>query len=74
MVGRSEIGVEVAVRLAPGASIVLAARNADRLDEQIAAIEVYVRQEFAPGQYISLQNNCGVVLVWTKLEFDKHKP
>ncbi len=42
--------------------------------QQIAAIEVYVRQEFAPGQYISLQNNCGVVLVWTKLEFDKHKP
>jgi short-subunit dehydrogenase len=36
--GRSEIGVELAVRLAPGASIVLAARNADRLDEQIAAI------------------------------------
>jgi hypothetical protein len=41
---------------------------------QIAAIEVYVRQEFAPGQYISLQNNCGVVLVWTKLEFAKHHP
>jgi short-subunit dehydrogenase len=36
--GRSEIGVELAVRLAPGASIVLAARNADRLGEQIAAI------------------------------------
>jgi short-subunit dehydrogenase len=36
--GRSEIGTELAVRLAPGASIVLAARNADRLDEQIAAI------------------------------------
>ena len=36
--GRSEIGSELAVRLAPGASIVLAARNADRLDEQIAAI------------------------------------
>ncbi len=36
--GRSEIGIELAVRLAPGASIVLAARNADRLDEQIAAV------------------------------------
>jgi short-subunit dehydrogenase len=36
--GRSEIGIELAVRLAPGASIVLAARRADRLDEQIAAI------------------------------------
>ena len=36
--GRSEIGTELAVRLAPGASVVLAARNADRLDEQIAAV------------------------------------
>ena len=36
--GRSEIGVELAVRLAPRASVVLAARNADRLGEQIAAV------------------------------------
>jgi short-subunit dehydrogenase len=36
--GRSEIGIELAVRLAPGASVVLAARNADRLGEQTAAI------------------------------------
>ena len=36
--GRSEIGAELAVRLAPGASVVLAARNADRLGEQTAAI------------------------------------
>jgi short-subunit dehydrogenase len=36
--GRSEIGIELAARLAAGASIVLAARNADRLDEQVAAI------------------------------------
>ncbi len=36
--GRSEIGVELAVRLAPGASIVLAARRADRLDDQIGAV------------------------------------
>jgi carboxypeptidase family protein len=41
---------------------------------QIAAIEVYVRQEMAPGQYMNTMNNCGVVLVWTKLEFNKHKP
>jgi short-subunit dehydrogenase len=36
--GRSEIGSELAVRLASGASVVLAARNADRLSEQAAAI------------------------------------
>jgi hypothetical protein len=41
--------------------------------DQIAAIEVYIRQEFAPAQYLLLSNNCGVVLVWTKLQFDKHK-
>jgi hypothetical protein len=39
--------------------------------EQIAAIEVYIRQEFAPARYLLLSNNCGVVLVWTKLEFMK---
>ena len=36
--GRSEIGTELALRLAPGASVVLAARAADRLGEQTAAI------------------------------------
>lgn len=36
--GRSEIGAELAARLAPGATVVLAARNADRLAEQTAAI------------------------------------
>jgi short-subunit dehydrogenase len=36
--GRSEIGTELAVRLAPGASVVLAARNPDRLGEQTEAI------------------------------------
>jgi short-subunit dehydrogenase len=36
--GRSEIGVELAARLAPGAAVVLAARNADRLGEQVAAV------------------------------------
>jgi short-subunit dehydrogenase len=32
--GRSEIGTELALRLAPGATVVLAARGADRLGEQ----------------------------------------
>jgi len=36
--GRSEIGVELATRLAPGATVVLAARGSDRLDEQVAAV------------------------------------
>jgi short-subunit dehydrogenase len=36
--GRSEIGVEVAARLAPGATVVLAARRADQLDEQVSAV------------------------------------
>jgi short-subunit dehydrogenase len=37
--GRSEIGTELAYRLAPGATVVLAARGADRLDEQVAALQ-----------------------------------
>lgn len=36
--GRSEIGIELAVRLAPTNTVVLAARGADRLDEQVAAV------------------------------------
>lgn len=36
--GRSEIGVEVARRLAPGATVVLAARRADDLDGQEEAV------------------------------------
>lgn len=36
--GRSEIGVELACRLAPGSTVVLAARGADRLDAQVAAV------------------------------------
>lgn len=36
--GRSEIGVELATRLARGATVVLAARHADRLGEQVAAV------------------------------------
>lgn len=37
--GRSEIGVEVACRLAAGAAVVLAARRPDALHEQIAVLE-----------------------------------
>ena len=36
--GRSEIGLEVATRLAPGTTVVLAARGADRLANQVAAV------------------------------------
>ena len=36
--GRSEIGTELAVRLAPGATVVLAARAPERLGEQVAAV------------------------------------
>jgi short-subunit dehydrogenase len=36
--GRSEIGTELARRLAPGATVVLAARRADRLEAQVSAI------------------------------------
>ena len=36
--GRSEIGLQLAVRLAPGATVVLAARGADRLEEQVALV------------------------------------
>ncbi|MFY2861123.1 SDR family NAD(P)-dependent oxidoreductase [Mycobacterium sp. THU-M104] len=37
--GRSEIGVELARRLAPQSTVVLAARGADRLDEQVAMLK-----------------------------------
>ncbi|GAY15188.1 SDR family NAD(P)-dependent oxidoreductase [Mycobacterium sp. shizuoka-1] len=36
--GRSEIGVELAERLASGATVVLAARRADQLDDQVRAL------------------------------------
>jgi len=48
--GRSEIGIELARRLAPGATVILAARKADRLDEQVATLKeagaaaVYTRE------------------------------
>ncbi|MCX2714698.1 SDR family NAD(P)-dependent oxidoreductase [Mycolicibacterium sp. J2] len=37
--GRSEIGLELAKRLASGNTVVLAARRADELDEQVAAVQ-----------------------------------
>ncbi|MCV7092666.1 SDR family NAD(P)-dependent oxidoreductase [Mycobacterium interjectum] len=37
--GRSEIGVELARRLAPGATVVLAARRADQLDNEVATVK-----------------------------------
>lgn len=36
--GRSEIGLELAIRLAPGNTVVLAARRADQLADQTAAV------------------------------------
>jgi short-subunit dehydrogenase len=48
--GRSEIGLELATRLAPGATVLLAARRADKLDDEAAAVraagavEVHVRE------------------------------
>ena len=36
--GRSEIGLELAMRLAPGATVVLAARRADKLDDEVGAV------------------------------------
>jgi short-subunit dehydrogenase len=36
--GRSEIGIELAARLAGGATVVLAARNVDRLTDEVAAV------------------------------------
>jgi short-subunit dehydrogenase len=36
--GRSEIGLELATRLASGATVLLAARHADKLDDEVAAV------------------------------------
>ena len=36
--GRSEIGLELACRLAAGSTVVLATRGADRLDDEVAAV------------------------------------
>ena len=45
--GRSEIGLELAQRLAPGATVVLAARRADKLAEQVAAVRAGGRRRRA---------------------------
>jgi short-subunit dehydrogenase len=37
--GRSEIGIELAARLAPGATVLLAARQPDALNQQVAALQ-----------------------------------
>jgi len=37
--GRSEIGIELARHLAPDATVVLAARNADQLDDEVTALK-----------------------------------
>jgi short-subunit dehydrogenase len=37
--GRSEIGIELARRLAPGATVVLAARRSDQLDDEVATLK-----------------------------------
>jgi short-subunit dehydrogenase len=37
--GRSEIGIELATRLAPGATLLLAARRPELLDAQVAAVQ-----------------------------------
>jgi short-subunit dehydrogenase len=44
--GRSEIGIEVARRLAPGATLVLAARNADQLGDEVATLKAVHTKEF----------------------------
>ena len=36
--GRSEIGLQIATRLAPGSTVVLAARRADELSEEVATV------------------------------------
>ena len=36
--GRSEIGLELATRLASGATVLLLARRADKLDDEVAAV------------------------------------
>lgn len=36
--GRSEIGLEIAARLAPGSTVVLAARRSDQLEAEVAAV------------------------------------
>jgi hypothetical protein len=46
---------------------VLAAMN----QEQIAAVEIYLRATEVPAKYTALNSTCGTVLVWTKSAFHK---
>lgn len=49
--GRSEIGLEVATRLAPGRTVVLAARRSADLAEQIAAVSAAGAREVAAVEF-----------------------
>ena len=49
--GRSEIGVELATRLAPRSTVVLAARGADRLGPQVAAVQAAGAREVRTAEF-----------------------
>ncbi len=49
--GRSEIGAELAVRLAPGATVLLLARGGDRMDQQVAAVRAAGAAAVHTGQF-----------------------
>lgn len=49
--GRSEIGIELATRLAPGATVLLAARRADTLDEQVAVLRTAGARDVAVREF-----------------------
>lgn len=49
--GRSEIGVELATRLAPGSTVILAARGADRLGPQVAAVRAAGAREVHTAEF-----------------------
>lgn len=49
--GRSEIGIELARRLAPGATVVLAARNADGLQPQVDALREAGARNVATSEF-----------------------
>ncbi|MDV3129618.1 SDR family NAD(P)-dependent oxidoreductase [Mycobacterium sp. 21AC1] len=61
--GRSEIGTELAVRLAPGATVVLAARGAEGLAEQVTAVEAAGAQAVHTREFDAddLPGHAGVV-------------
>ena len=49
--GRSEIGLELATRLAPGATVVLAARGSHRLGAEVAAVRAAGATAVAPMEF-----------------------